>query len=107
HAEPLRDASGRIIGAIDMLVDITARKRGEEARARLAAIVESSDDAIISKDLKGVITSWNAGAERLFGYTAQEMVGQPVTVLIPPERLDEEAPILESIRQGQWIENLE
>jgi two-component system CheB/CheR fusion protein len=107
HPEPLRDASGRIIGAINMLVDITARKQGEEARARLAAIVESSDDAIVSKDLNGVITSWNAGAERLFGYTAQEMVGQPVTVLIPPERFDEEAPILERIRQGKWIENLE
>ena len=107
HPEPLRDAAGRIIGAIDMLVDITARKRGEEARARLAAIVESSDDAIVSTDLNGVITSWNVGAERLFGYTAQEMVGQPVTVLIPPERFDEEAPILERIRQGKWIQNLE
>ena len=66
---------------------MTERKEGRDARARLAAIVESSDDAIIAIDLDGVIASWNQGAERLYGYTAQEAVGQPVTMLIPPERL--------------------
>ena len=83
-----------------MNIDITGRKQGEEERARFAAIVESSDDAIISKDLNGVITSWNKGAERLFGYTAQEAVGKSVTLLIPPERFDEEPSIIERIRRG-------
>ena len=103
----LRDADGRVTGAINMLVDITERKAAEEAKARLAAIVESSDDAIISKDLNGVITSWNRGAMRLFGYTAREAIGQPITMLIPPERLNEEPGILERIRRGERIEHYE
>ena len=68
--------------------------------ARFAAIVESSDDAIISKDLNGIIMSWNRGAQRLFGYTAEDMIGQPVQRLIPKDRFDEEPRILEQIRQG-------
>lgn len=87
--------------------DITKRKQDEAAQARLAAIVESSEDAIASKDLNGVITSWNRAAERLFGYTAQEMLGQPVTILIPPGRWDEEPVILERIRRGERIEQYE
>lgn len=87
--------------------DITNRIQDEAAQARLAAIVESSDDAIASKDLNGVITSWNRAAERLFGYTAEEMLGQPVTVLIPPGRWDEEPVILERIRRGERIEQYE
>jgi PAS domain S-box-containing protein len=75
--------------------------------SRLAAIVESSDDAIISKDLNGCIMSWNQGAQRLFGYTAQEMIGQPVHRLIPQDRLDEEPRILECLRQGQRIDQYE
>ena len=67
--------------------DVTERRRAEEAQARLAAIVESSEDAIISKTLDGVIRTWNAGAERLFGYTAEEAVGRPITLIIPPDRL--------------------
>jgi PAS domain S-box-containing protein len=78
-----------------------------EASQWLAAIVESSEDAIVSKDLNGIITSWNQAAERLFGYTADEVIGQPVTLLIPPERQDEEPGILESIRRGQCIEHFE
>jgi PAS domain S-box-containing protein len=74
---------------------------------RLAAIVASSDDAIIAKDLNGIITNWNRGAERLFGYTANEAVGKPVTILIPPERLDEEPAILSRIRRGERIDHYE
>ncbi len=87
--------------------DITERKRADEALNRLAAIVESSDDAIISKDLNGIITSWNAGAERLFGYTAGEVLGQPVTLFIPADRMAEEAHILGSIRRGEAVEHFE
>ena len=87
--------------------DITERKRNEEARTRLAAIVEFSEDAIISKDTRGIITSWNRGAEHLFGYSAQEAIGQPVTMLIPPERLDEEPGILERIHRGEALEHYE
>jgi PAS domain S-box-containing protein len=78
-----------------------------EASQWLAAIVESSDDAIISKDLNGIITSWNQAAERLFGYTAEEVIGKPVTLLIPPERHNEEPGILESVKRGQRIEHYE
>ena len=85
--------------------EITERKQAEEAKARLAAIVESSDDAIISKDLNSIITSWNRGAERLFGYTAQEAIGQPITMLIPPDRFDEEPANLERIRRGEAIDD--
>jgi len=82
-----------------------ARMRAEQAAQRLAAIVESSDDAIISKDLNGVITSWNDGAERLFGYTADEAVGSSVTILIPPDRQDEEPRILARIRSGAKVDH--
>jgi PAS domain S-box-containing protein len=87
--------------------EITERKEAEKAKARLAAIVESSDDAIVSKDLNGIINSWNHGAERIFGYTAEEAIAQPVSMLIPPERLDEEPKILERIRRGERIEHYE
>jgi two-component system CheB/CheR fusion protein len=89
------------------LRDITERKRGEDARRRLAAIVESSEDAILSSDLDTTITSWNAGAERLFGYTPAEVIGQSVMMLIPRERRDEEPRILERIRRGEAIEHYE
>ena len=77
------------------------------ATQRIASIVESSDDAIISKDLNGVITSWNNGAVRIFGYTAGEAVGKPVTILVPPDRHDEEPEILEHIRRGERVEHYE
>jgi len=86
---------------------IALRQRGEEAKARLAAIVEFSEDAIVSKDLTGVITSWNRSAERLFGYTAQEAIGQPITLIIPADRRWEEQRILDAIRQGQTVEHFE
>ena len=83
------------------------RWRADETAQLLASIVESSDDAIISKDLDGVIVSWNKSAERLFGYTAAEIIGKPVTVLIPEDRLDEEPHILERIRRGERVDHYE
>ncbi len=87
--------------------DITARKQAEEASLRLAAIVESSDDAIISKSLDGVVTSWNAAAERIFGYRAEEMIGQPILRLLPENRHDEERLILECLRRGERVDHFE
>jgi PAS domain S-box-containing protein len=104
---PLRDASGKVVGGVNMLVDITERKRAELVAHQFASIVESSDDAILSKDLDGIIRTWNKGAERLFGYTAEETVGQSVTMLIPPERRDEEPGILERLRRGERIDHYE
>ncbi len=87
--------------------EISERKRGEEAAAYLAAIVASSDDAIISTDLQGTITSWNNGAERLYGYTAAEIIGKSVTMILAPERQDEESRILDMLRKGERIEHYE
>ncbi|HRE45045.1 MAG TPA: PAS domain S-box protein [Terricaulis sp.] len=85
---------------------MSAQDRGEEA-ARLAAIVSSSDDAIVSKTLDGIITSWNAAAERIFGYSAEEMIGQPITKIIPTELLNEEAHIIAMLRRGERVEHFE
>jgi PAS domain S-box-containing protein len=87
--------------------DVTQRKANELVAQRLAAIVESSQDAIVAKNLDGIITNWNHGAERLFGYTAEEAVGQPITMLIPADRHDEEAAILSRIRHGRRVEPYE
>jgi two-component system, chemotaxis family, CheB/CheR fusion protein len=87
--------------------DVTKRKEVEMAMSRLAAVVESSNDAIIAMDLDGVIDSWNQGAERLYGYTAQEATGQPIATLIPPERSGEEKGLLERLRRGERIESFE
>jgi PAS domain S-box-containing protein len=87
---------------------IEAELRDSEQRLRyLASIVESSDDAIVSKNLDGIITSWNSGAERVFGYTAQEAIGQPITIVIPQNRQDEERTILSRIRRGERIDHFE
>jgi len=107
YPTPLFDAAGALVGAVNMLVDISARKSAELASQRLAAIVESSDDAILSKDVNGIITSWNRGAERVYGYREEEVIGQPVTLLIPDDRQDEEPHILARIRSGERIEHYE
>ncbi len=106
-AAPIRDAAGAVVGAVLVFRDVTDRRRAAEAQAFLAAIIESSDDAILSKTLDGVIRSWNAGAERLFGYTAAEAVGRPITLIIPPDRYDEEAAILARLRRGERIDHYE
>lgn len=102
----IHDADGRVVGMVNMLLDITESKRAEEVSRRLAAIVESSADAILSKDLNGIITSWNRGAERLLGYTAEEVLGRPVTLLMPPDQAREEPGILKRIRRGERLENV-
>jgi PAS domain S-box-containing protein len=107
YPTPIFDDAGELVGAVNMLVDLTDRKRSDEYRQRLASIVHSSDDAIISKDLNGIITSWNRGAERLFGYSADEVVGRSVTILIPPDRASEEPSILERLRRGERIDHYE
>ncbi len=104
---PIKNAEGRIIGASKIARDITERRRTEQLTRRLASIVESSDDAIVSKDLDGIIKTWNPGAERLFGYTAEEVIGKPITLLIPIDRPDEEPDILSRIQRGERIDHYE
>ena len=87
--------------------DITERKQGEQASSRLAAIVESSDDAIIGKTLDGIVTSWNRGAQKIYGYSTEEIVGKPIFVLVPPDRYNEIPNILEKVRRGEHIEHYE
>lgn len=107
YPTPLYSKTGRLVGAVNMLVDITDRKLAETFAQRITSIVESSDDAILSKDLNGTILSWNDGARRLFGYTAEEVIGRPVTILIPPERLDEEPGIIGRIARGERVDHYE
>jgi len=104
---PAFGASGELVEIVGTNVDVTDRKRSEEAQLRLAAIVASSDDAIISKTLGGVITSWNAGAERIFGYRSEEAIGLPITTLIPRDRQDEESQIIERVRRGESVHHFE
>lgn len=104
---PVRDARGRVIGASKIARDVTGRRESELARLRLASIVESSHDAIVSKDLNGIIMSWNQGAERIFGFTEEEAMGKPITIIIPAELQAEESEILERIRTGERIEHVE
>src|SRR5262245_33439727 len=103
----LHDKQGLTTGAIAVFQDTSYWKVTEESRQWLGAIIESSDDAIISKNLDGIILSWNKGAERIFGYQEHEVVGKPVTVLMPPERYNEEQAILAGIRHGERFDHYE
>ncbi|MGV3722467.1 MAG: PAS domain S-box protein, partial [Actinomycetota bacterium] len=102
---PVRNAAGVIIGASKVARDVTEVRQSALSAALFAAIVHSSHDAIVSKDLNGVVTSWNEAAEQIFGYTAAEMIGRPISVLVPPEREDEEPAILQRIRSGVWVDH--
>lgn len=107
HPRPLRDACGKIVGGINMLVDITQKKRAEQANSLLAAIVGSSDDAIISKNFDGIITSWNKSAERIFGYTADEAIGKSIMLLVPADCREEEEEIIARLRRGERVDHFE
>jgi PAS domain S-box-containing protein len=104
---PIAGEDGSAIGASQVAREINTGWVSEHASAHLAAIVESSDDAIISKDLSGVVMTWNKAAERLYGYTAAEMMGRPMALLLPPDRPDEEAIILDRLRAGERVEHFE
>ena len=104
---PIRSPTGEITGAAKVIRNISDRLRAEEARGRLAAIVDSSDDAIVSKTLDGIVTSWNRGAERLFGYSAAEAIGQSILLIVPADRHSEEADVLRRIRGGQSVDHFE
>jgi len=106
-AAPIREPDGPILGVVLVFRNVTEQRAAQEARARLSAIVEFSGDAIITKDLEGIIHSWNAGAQRLFGYSADEAIGKPVTIIFPEDRLNEEDEILQRIRSGWPVEHLE
>ncbi|HEY1231808.1 MAG TPA: PAS domain S-box protein [Candidatus Binatia bacterium] len=106
-AAPINDATGHILGVVLVFRDITERRRAEKTQATLAAIVESSEDAIVSKDLDGRIMTWNVGAERLFGYRQEEVIGKSITLIIPPDRTGEEVIILQRIRNGERVEHYE
>jgi PAS domain S-box-containing protein len=104
---PLKDKEGRVIGVSKIARDITHEKQLSEARFQLAAVVESSDDAIMTKDLRGIITSWNRAAERIFGYTQQEMIGTSILNLIPEDLRSEEQTIIQKIESGERIDHYE
>jgi PAS domain S-box-containing protein len=113
-AAPIRDEEGRVSGCVLIFRDVSERRRLEKAVAArflearlLASIVESSDDAIVRKSLDGIIQSWNAGAERIFGYTAEEAVGRHISIIIPPDRLAEEDRIIATLKEGRRVEPFE
>jgi len=107
HLVPLKNEHDEVDAGLVMALDITEVKQAEEKSAKLGAIVESSDDAIISKTLESVITSWNDAAERIFGYTSEEIIGETIYKLIPPDRQDEEPRILARLKTGERVEHFE
>ncbi|QEM11884.1 PAS domain S-box protein [Mucilaginibacter rubeus] len=107
NPKPLFDESGQLTGVVNTLIDITEQKNAEAKQGMLASIIESSEDAIVSKNLDGIITSWNNAAQRLFGYTDEEIIGKHITTLIPEDRYDEEELIISKIRANERIEHFE
>lgn len=107
YSTPLFDPNGRLSGAVNLLMDVTERHKAQIESAHLAAIVSSSSDAIVSNTLNGVIRSWNRGASEIFGYQPEEIIGQPITRIIPPDLHEEEEEILARLRRGERIENFE
>jgi len=103
-ASPIRLPDGTLYGVVLVFRDVAVQREAEEARARLAAIVTTSADAIVSKGLDGIIRTWNVGAERLFGYASAEVIGKSMVLLIPPDRLDEEREVLDRLKQGLSFE---
>jgi PAS domain S-box-containing protein len=104
---PVLDDAGRIIGASKIIRDISELKKAAEKQSRLAAIIDSSDDTILSKTLKGIITSWNKAAEKMFGYTEEEVLGKHISLIIPPERLDEETYIIGEVSKGNRVDHFQ
>jgi PAS domain S-box-containing protein len=107
HVDPIRDSNGSIVGVVNFFHDITGQKQSERAMGLLAAIVDSSDDAVISKNLDGIITSWNTSAERLFGYLPEEAIGRHISLIIPADRRHEETVILGRLRRGEKVDHFE
>jgi PAS domain S-box-containing protein len=105
--EAVKDSDENIVGAVNCFQDVTERKHNEEAALRLAAIIQSSGDAIVSKDLDGIIASWNGGEERIFGYLAEEIIDKPITILVPTDCQKEEEAIMERVRRGERVEHYE
>lgn len=107
QASAIRDGTGTIVRVAGIVEDVTERLTAESAARRLAAIVTASRDAIIGKTLSGIVVDWNAGAERLYGYSAAEMVGRPISILVPPDRPDEMKQLLEKIGRGESVKAYE
>lgn len=103
----MRGDSGEITGYLGIATDISERKRLEKTQRHHNAIIESSEDAVISKTLEGIITSWNPAAQRMYGYSAEEAIGQPMLMLVPPDRIDEESNILKQLQSGAGLRQFE
>src|SRR4030095_3366057 len=106
-AAPIFGPRGELLGVVLVFRDVTEQRDAEITAQRFAAIVQGSDDAIIGKDLRGIVTSWNQGAEGIFGYSAQEMIGQSITRLIPADRQEEEPRIIERLKRGERVDHFE
>jgi len=107
YIDPIRGNDGAVVGVVNFFHDISERKQAERTTGLLAAIVDSSEDAIVSKNLDGIITSWNRGAEQVFGYSAKEAIGQNIRLIVPQDRHHEEAKILKQLARGERVDHFE